>query len=91
MISDICSDASDQIGEWQRDRPQWYARLAGEIGNVRLLLDCLQLYLDMQPPDGHPPGDDLSEPLRRALAGLDVSAAAAAYDAVVTRKSSKSL
>ncbi len=88
MISDICSDASGQIQEWQRDCPEWYAELAVEIGNVRLVLDSLRLYLGMQPPGERPPGDDPSSPLRRALAGLDVSALAAAHDAIIMRKPS---
>lgn len=79
MVSDICSDASDQIAEWQRDCPKGYASLAVEIGNVRRVLDGLRLYLDMLPTD------DLREPLRRALADLDVSAVIAASDAVVSR------
>ena len=79
MISDICSDASDQIAEWQRDSPRCYSHLAVEIGNVRHVLDGLRLYLDMLP------NDDLREPLRRALAELDVSAVVVASDAVVSR------
>jgi hypothetical protein len=86
MISDICSDASDQIQEWQRDCPKWYAELAVEIGNVRLVLDSLRLYLDMQPPGERPPGADPSSPLRRALAELDVSALAAAHAAIIIRQ-----
>ena len=73
MISDICSEAMDEIEAYQTDFPDKYHSLRVEINNVRLVLDSLRLYLDTLPRPDAPPYTAARRRLKKALAELDVS------------------
>jgi hypothetical protein len=50
MISDVLSDALDDIEDYQRDIPDTYAEFAVEIGVVKTMMDGLLIVLDADPP-----------------------------------------
>lgn len=75
MISDVLSDAVDEIRHYQREWPDNYSPLDPAIKTVCEVMDALRLHLDT------PPGPPLREPLhdlQTAIARLDLSVIRAA-------------
>lgn len=51
MISDMLSEAVEEIERYQKDMPDCYEGLRFEIDTVKEVMDCLRLYLDRADPD----------------------------------------
>lgn len=79
MISDVLSDAIDEIHKYQRRMPDVYGDLADEIAVVTTVMDALRLYFDAA-PSMHEEHGTLTEDLRRAVAQVDVRDVQAARD-----------
>lgn len=80
MISDVLSDASDEIERYEREMPECYAGLSDELGRVRTLMDAMRVYLDL--PQW---ADPLRDALLVAIGGVDVGPVRAALDAIFDR------
>jgi len=66
VISDVLSDARENIERYQRDMPDAYDVLAPEIASVLTVMGGLRLYLDI-PPNQMGEHGKLVEDLRRAI------------------------
>jgi hypothetical protein len=69
MISDVLSDALDDIAKYLQDQPDVYAHLADELAIVTTLMDAMLISLDAAQPDADP----LVLELRTAIRTLDVA------------------
>jgi hypothetical protein len=79
MISDILSDAINEIFDYQRTMPDVYGNLGGEIAVVTTVMDALRMYFDAA-PSMHEEHGTFTEALRRAVAQVDVRDVQAARD-----------
>lgn len=82
MISDVLSEALGKIEQYEKNNPNVYADVAGEIDRVRTLMEALRVYLDLPPSD-----DLLRETLRNVLLGVDVAPVKAVLESVRDRAS----
>jgi len=70
MISDVLSEAIEQINEYQESSPDSYDGIKDEIDKVKLVMFALQFFLDL------PPVEPYHEPMRKiieSIRSLDVS------------------
>lgn len=51
MISDVLSDAADQIRNYQRSMPEVYGSIKADIDRVLENMDSLRIKLDTPPRD----------------------------------------
>ncbi len=83
MISDTLHDAIAEIGRYQRDMPQCYDGLRGEIEKVKAVMDALRAYLDCPPSMGrYPRYDAAMSRLKNEIARIDLDGVAAALTGV---------
>ncbi len=79
MISDVLSDAIDEIHEYQQTMPDVYGDFADEIAVVTTVMDALRMYFDAA-PSMHEEHGTFTEALRRTVAEVDVRDVRAARD-----------
>jgi hypothetical protein len=79
MISDVLSEAIDDILDCQGTMPDVYGDLGDEIAVVTTVMDALRLYFDAA-PSLHQEHGTFTEDLRRAVAKVDVRDVQAARD-----------
>lgn len=79
MISDVLSEAIDEIHEYQRTMPDVYGDLADEIAVVTTIMDALRMYFNAA-PSMHAEHGTFTEDLRQAVATVDVRDVRAARD-----------
>lgn len=79
MISDILSEAVDDIEQYQEDVPEAYAELAAEIDVVKVVIHGLRMVLDV-PPGQSDEFQKLVRELRSEVGDLDISRLVAARE-----------